>query len=102
MFKSIPDYRKIVLLIFSIKKDENILQECGFLKSDVIRLCLEFENFLMEQNQEYLEKIKKEEESMMILNKKMEAYFSKLFEDVRHERSLNFLLSLTELDIIKQ
>ena len=32
----------------------------------------------------------------------MEAYFSSLFEDVRHERSLILLLSLVEPDILKQ
>ena len=32
----------------------------------------------------------------------MEAYFSNLFEDVRHERSLILLLSLVEPDILKQ
>ena len=32
----------------------------------------------------------------------MEAYFSTMFEDVRHERSLILLLSLTDPDIIKQ
>ena len=32
----------------------------------------------------------------------MEAYFSILFEDIRHERSLILLLSLTDSDILKQ
>ena len=32
----------------------------------------------------------------------MEAYFSNLFEDVRHERILILLLSLVEPDILKQ
>ena len=32
----------------------------------------------------------------------MEAYFSNLFEDVRHERSLILLLSLTDPDILRQ
>ena len=32
----------------------------------------------------------------------MEQYFNTLFEDVRHERSLILLLSLTEPDILKQ
>ena len=32
----------------------------------------------------------------------MEAYFSTMFEDVRHERSLILLLSLTDSDILKQ
>ena len=32
----------------------------------------------------------------------MEAYFSNLFGDVRHERLLKLLLSLTDPDILKQ
>ena len=32
----------------------------------------------------------------------MEAYFSKYFEDVRNEKSLILLLSLTDPDILKQ
>ena len=32
----------------------------------------------------------------------MEAYFNNLFDDIRHERSLILLLSLTEPDILKQ
>ena len=32
----------------------------------------------------------------------MEAYFNTIFEDVRYERSLLLLLSLTEPDILKQ
>ena len=32
----------------------------------------------------------------------MEAFFSTMFEDIRHERSLILLLSLTESNILKQ
>ena len=32
----------------------------------------------------------------------MEAYFATVFEDVRHERSLILLLSLTDPDILEQ
>ena len=32
----------------------------------------------------------------------MESYFAMMFEDVRHERSLILLLSLTDPDILKQ
>ena len=32
----------------------------------------------------------------------MEAYFTDVFEDVRHERSLLLFLSLTDPDILKQ
>ena len=53
LFESIPDYRKIVLLIFLIKSDEDLLKECGFLMSDINRLIKEYKNILMEQNEEY-------------------------------------------------
>ena len=32
----------------------------------------------------------------------MEQYFNTIFEDIRHERSLILLLSLTDPDILKQ
>ena len=32
----------------------------------------------------------------------MEQYFNTIFEDIRHERSLIFLLSLVEPDILRQ
>ena len=32
----------------------------------------------------------------------MEAYISNLFEDIRHERSLIILLSLTDSDMLRQ
>ena len=32
----------------------------------------------------------------------MEQFFSTMFEDIRHERSLILLLSLKDLDILKQ
>ena len=31
LFESIPDYKKIVLLMFLIKNDVKFLYECGFL-----------------------------------------------------------------------
>ena len=63
MFESIPDYRKKVLFIFVYKDDKNLLKECGFLKSDINRLNLEFKTILKEQNVKYLEYIKNEEDS---------------------------------------
>ena len=53
------------MLIYLIENDGDLLNEGGFLKNDFNRLCLEFKNFLMEQNQEYLEYIKNEEESIL-------------------------------------
>ena len=65
LFESIPDYRKIVLLMFLIKNDVDLLTECGFLKIDNNRLCLEFKIFLVEQIEDYLDYIKNEEESLL-------------------------------------
>ena len=36
IFESITDYRKIVLLIFLIQNDKNLLKEIGFSKNDII------------------------------------------------------------------
>ena len=46
-FESIPVYRKIVLFMFLIKNDNELLTECGSLKSDNNRLCNEFKNILL-------------------------------------------------------
>ena len=65
LFDSIPDCRKIALLMFLIKNDNDLLNECGFLKNTIYSLNREFKNLLMEQNGEYLEEIKYEEESII-------------------------------------
>ena len=71
LFESIPDYRKIVLLIFLIQNDKNLLKEKGFSKKDINLLNLEFKNILLEVFEEYLFYIKNEEESLLekFLNK---------------------------------
>ena len=46
LFESIPNYRKIVLLLFLIKNDVDLLNECGFPKHDINRLNNEFRNIL--------------------------------------------------------
>ena len=104
LFESITEYRKIVLLIFLIQNEKNFLKEIGFGKNDINLLNLEFKNILLEEFENYLDYIKDQEESILekFLNKKMEAYFNTIFEDIRHERSLILLLSLTEPDILKQ
>ena len=65
MFESIPDYRKIVILKFLIKNDVDLLNDCGFLKGDFIRLNKEFKTVLMKQNEEDLDNIKNREESVI-------------------------------------
>ena len=64
----------------------------------------EFRIFLFEQNEDYLDYIEKEEESISerIPNKQMEHFSAVLLEDVRHERSVIILLSLTDPDILRQ
>ena len=78
LFESIPDYKKIVLLIFLIQNDTNLLREIGFSKNDNILLNLEFKKILIEQNEDFLSYIKNQEESIIekILNKYMENDFS--------------------------
>ena len=46
MFESIPDYIKIIFLLFLIENDVDTLEECGFLKSNVQNLGLEEKNFI--------------------------------------------------------
>ena len=71
LFESIPDYRKIVLLIFLIQNDKNSFKEIGFSKKDINLLNLEFKNIIIEEFEEYLSYIKNEEESILekFLNK---------------------------------
>ena len=65
IFESIPDYRKIVLLIFLIQNDKNLLKEIGFSERDINLLNLEFKNILLEGYEEYLDYIKNEKESVI-------------------------------------
>ena len=71
IFESIPDFRKIVLLIFLIQNDKNLLKEIGFSERGINLLNLEFKNVLLEGYEEYLDYIKNEEESVIekFLNK---------------------------------
>ena len=64
LLESIPDYRKIVLLLFLIINDADSLKEWGFLKNDINRLDKEFKNVLMQQNEEHFDHIKHQEESI--------------------------------------
>ena len=69
--ESINDYRKIVLLIFLIQNDKNLLKEIGFSKNDINFLNLEFKNILLEEFENYIDYIKDQEESILekFLNK---------------------------------
>ena len=57
LFESIPNDKKIVLIMFLIKKDVNFVYECGFLKGDINFLYKENKNILFELNEEYLDHI---------------------------------------------
>ena len=71
IFDSIHDYKKIVLLIFLIQNDKNLLREVSFSERDIISLKKEFKNILKEQHENYLDYVKDQEESIIekILNK---------------------------------
>ena len=71
LFESIPDYKKLFLLLFLIQNDKNFLKEIGFSKNDIILLNLEFKNILLEEFENYSESIKDQEESILekFLNK---------------------------------
>ena len=71
LFESIRDYEKIVLLIFLIQNDKNLLKEVGFNKNDINQLNLEFKNILINEFEDYLDYIKDQEESIFekFLNK---------------------------------
>ena len=70
-FESVPDYRKIVLLMFLIKDDKNLFKKVGFSKNDINLLSLEFKNILLEEYENYLDYVKNQEESVIerFLNK---------------------------------
>ena len=65
IFESIQDYKKVVLLIFLIQNDKNLLNEIGFSQRDINRLSIEFKNILIEEFEDYLHHIKNEEESII-------------------------------------
>ena len=63
LLESIPDYRKIVLIMFLIQNVKKFLHEVGFSEHDIHRLNLEFKNISIEEHEEYLDYVKNEEES---------------------------------------
>ena len=71
MFESTPGYRKILVTMFFIQNDKNLLREIGFSKNYINRLNLEFKNVLIEQHEEFLDYGKDQEQSVLerFLNK---------------------------------
>ena len=51
--------------MFLIKNDVNFQYECGFSKVDIKLLYREVENILLELNEDYLDHIKNQEESII-------------------------------------
>ena len=64
LLESVPDYRKIVLLLFLFKNDVDSLVAPALSENDINRLSLDYKNILREQHEEYLDFIKNEEESV--------------------------------------
>ena len=56
-FESIPDYRKVVIIVFLIKGDVDNLHECGVFKNDIVHLQTEFNEISKEQHEKYLDYI---------------------------------------------
>ena len=65
LFESIPDSKKIVLIMFLIKNGVSFLYECGFLKGDNNFLYKDFGKTLLELNEDYLDCFKNQEESVL-------------------------------------
>ena len=61
LFKSIPEHRKIVIILFLFKNDADLSTECGFFKNDNNSLNEEFKKSLVEQNERNLDFFKNEE-----------------------------------------
>ena len=80
MIESITDYRKVVLLLFLIQNDKNLLKEIGFSRNDINRLNLRFKNILLQEYENYLDYVKDQEESILenFLNKLREIYVNRL------------------------
>ena len=71
LFESIPDFRKILLLMILNKNHKDLLNEIGFSERDINRLNEEFKDLLLEQHENCLNYVKDQDESIIekILNK---------------------------------
>ena len=65
LFESIPDYRKIVLIIILIQNDKNLLREIGFNKNDINQLILECKKILIEENENFLDFVRDQEKNIL-------------------------------------
>ena len=69
IIESIHDYKIIVMLLFLIQNDKNLLKEVGFSKKNN-QLSVEFKKILFEEFDDYLSYIKK----------RRRIYYRKIFE----------------------
>ena len=65
IIESIPDYRKIVLLLFFFQNDKDLLREVRFSERNINRLNLEFKKISKEEHEEISEYVKNLEEIMV-------------------------------------
>ena len=65
LFESISVFRKNLILVFLIKNVDDSLTECNFLSRDNNHLRIECKNFLIDQNESYLDHMKNEEDSII-------------------------------------
>ena len=82
LFESIPDYRKMVWLIFLIEDDKSLMKEILFIKNAINQISLEFKNILFEQYENYIEYVK--EESII------EKFFNKWIKNDNDRQCLDF------------
>ena len=65
MLESIPSYRKIILLCFIIKRDDDILKEFGFSNDFIRKLYEDCKQIMIENIDQYYGHIKNLEETII-------------------------------------
>ena len=65
LFESISVFRKNLILVFLIKNVDDSLTESKFLSKDNVHLCIECKNFLIGQNESYLDHMKNQGDSII-------------------------------------
>ena len=66
MFESVPDYRNIVSLKFSVENNLDNFQECGILKNDNNCLYSELkENLILQQIEDHLDDTQNQREAII-------------------------------------
>ena len=65
MFATIQDYKKIIILFFIIKQDNDLLIECGLSQNEIKTLYDECKNIINEEMEIYFSHVKNQEESII-------------------------------------